>query len=199
MTEGKKWFLFSDKRQAITHDDWTLPNLENNSWLSYPLTKYLRSTKEISSKVLNVYEDEYDALAINGLEPEFLTTQESGWTESLETLSKVLTGLIDQEKYHPNQIQVLIPHSRYLEDVEQAKFKPNMKIGGVQDLNIESIYKYKGLESEVVVMVVPNLESLESETTSDIKSLIYVGMSRATSMLIVIGDEEVKKLANWDS
>jgi len=48
-------------------------------------------------------------------------------------------------------------------------------------------------------MVVPNLESLESETTSDIKSLIYVGMSRATSMLIVIGDEEVKKLANWDS
>jgi len=199
MTEGKKWFLFSDKRQAITHDDWTLPNLENNSWLSYPLTKYLRSTKEISSKVLNVYEDEYDALAINGLEPEFLTTQQSGWAESLETLSKVLTGLIDQEKYHPNQIQVLIPHSRYLEDVEQAKFKPNMKIGGVQDLNIESIYKYKGLESEVVVMVVPNLESLESETTSDIKSLIYVGMSRATSMLIVIGDEEVKKLANWDS
>jgi len=199
MTEGKKWFLFSDKRQAITHDDWALPNLENNSWLSYPLTKYLRSTKEISSKVLNVYEDEYDALAINGLEPEFLTIQESGWGESLETLSKVLTGLIDQEKYHPNQIQVLIPHSRYLEDVEQAKFKPNMKIGGVQDLNIESIYKYKGLESEVVVMVVPNLESLESETTSDIKSLIYVGMSRATSMLIVIGDEEVKKLANWDS
>jgi len=199
MTEGKKWFLFSDKRQAITHDDWTLPNLENNSWLSYPLTKYLRSTKEISTKVLNVYEDEYDALAINGLEPEFLTTQESGWAESLEILSKVLTGLIDQEKYHPNQIQVLIPHSRYLEDVEQAKFKPNMKIGGVQDLNIESIYKYKGLESEVVVMVVPNLESLESETTSDIKSLIYVGMSRATSMLIVIGDEEVKKLSNWDS
>ena len=90
--------------------------------------------------------------------------------ESLETLSKVLIGLIDQEKYHPNQIQVLIPHSRYLEDVEQAKFKPNMKIGGLQDLNIQSIYKYKGLESEVVVMVVPNLESLESETTSDIKA-----------------------------
>ena len=44
-------------------------------------------------------------------------------------------------------------------------------------------------------MIVPNLESLESETTNDIKSLIYVGMSRATSMLIVIGDNAVKKLA----
>ena len=199
MTENKKWFLFSDKRQAITHDDWQLPDLENNSWLTYPLTKYLRSTREISDKVLKVYKDSYEALAINGLEPEYLETKDSGWTESLEVLTKVLTGLIEVEKYHPGQIQILIPHSRYLEDVEQAKYKANQKIGGIKDLNIESIYKYKGLESEVVILLIPNLESLESENTSDIKSLIYVGMSRATSFLIVIGDKEIKKLSNWDS
>jgi DNA helicase IV len=199
MTENKKWFLFSDKRQAITHDDWQLPDLENNSWLTYPLTKYLRSTREISDKVLKVYKDSYEALAINGLEPEYLETKDSGWTESLEVLTKVLTGLIEVEKYHPWQIQILIPHSRYLEDVEQAKYKANQKIGGIKDLNIESIYKYKGLESEVVILLIPNLESLESENTSDIKSLIYVGMSRATSFLIVIGDKEIKKLSNWDS
>ena len=148
---------------------------------------------------MKVYKDSYEALAINGLEPEYLETKDSGWTESLEVLTKVLTGLIEVEKYHPGQIQILIPHSRYLEDVEQAKYKANQKIGGIKDLNIESIYKYKGLESEVVILLIPNLESLESENTSDIKSLIYVGMSRATSFLIVIGDKEIKKLSNWDS
>jgi hypothetical protein len=50
-----------------------------------------------------------------------------------------------------------------------------------------------------VVMVVPNISSLESETTSDIKSLMYVGMSRATALLTIIGDKEVKDLANWNS
>ena len=114
-------------------------------------------------------------------------------------LSATLTGLFENEKYDPSQVQVLIPHSRYLEEVEQAEYKPNQKIGGVRDIRIESIYKYKGLESEIVVMVIPNIESLESENTSDIKSLLYVGMSRATSMLIVISNKEVKKLANWSS
>ena len=58
-----------------------------------------------------------------------------------------LHNLLEDEKYHPKQIQILIPHSRYLEDVEQAKYSPNKKIGGIKDINIESIYKFKGLES----------------------------------------------------
>ncbi|MBT6232488.1 MAG: ATP-binding domain-containing protein, partial [Nitrosomonadales bacterium] len=58
--------------------------------------------------------------------------------------------------------------------------------------------KFKGLESEVVLLLAPNLESLKSENTSDIKSLMYVGMSRATTSLIVIGNQEVKELTNWD-
>jgi len=199
LTESKKWFIFSDKRQAITHSDWKLPELQNQSWLKFPLTKYLRSTKEISEKVLSVYEDDYIATAIKGIEPNFIKLTESGWKEALEIFSEVLKGLFEVEKYDTSQVQILVPHSRYKEEVEQCIYKPNQKVGGIKGINIESIYKFKGLEKEVVVMVIPNVESLESDTTSDIKSLIYVGMSRATTLLIVIGDEEVKKLANWDS
>ena len=32
------------------NDDWKLPSLQNQNWLTFPLTKYLRSTKEISEK-----------------------------------------------------------------------------------------------------------------------------------------------------
>jgi len=199
LVDDKSWFIFADKRQAITHDDWKLPELKNKTWSTFPLTKYLRSTKEISNKVLKVYNDEYKATAISGLEPQFVNLKDSGWKEALSSLKQVLTGLFEIEKYDPKQVQILIPHSRYREDVEQAEYKPNQKIGGIKDVLIESIYKFKGLESEVVVMVIPNIESLESETTSDIKSLLYVGMSRATTLLIVIGDNEVKKIANWDS
>ena len=119
------------------------------------------------------------------------------WKEGLAALVQILTGLFETEKYHASQVQILIPHSRYLEEVEQASYKPNLKIGAIKEIQIQSIHKFKGLESEVVVMILPSIESLESETTTDIRSLIYVGMSRATSLLILIGDQEVKALANW--
>ena len=199
LTENKKWFLFYDTRQAITHSDWDLPKLSNKSWTTFPLTKYLRSTKEISQKVLKVYNDEYNASAISGLEPQYIHLKNKGWKEGLSVLVQILTGLFETEKYHASQVQILIPHSRYLEEVEQAPYKPNLKIGAIKEIQIESIHKFKGLESEVVVMILPSVESLESETTKDTKSLIYVGMSRATSLLIIIGDQEVKALANWSS
>jgi len=199
LTENKKWFLFYDTRQAITHSDWELPEISNKSWTTFPLTKYLRSTKEISQQVLKVYGDEYSASAISGLDPQYIQLKNKGWEEGLDTLVQVLTGLFETEKYHASQVQILIPHSRYLEEVEQAAYKPNLKVGAIKEVKIESIHKFKGLESEVVVMILPNVESLESETTTDIKSLIYVGMSRATSLLIIIGDQEVKDLSNWSS
>ena len=199
LTENKKWFLFYDTRQAITHSDWDLPKLSNKSWTTFPLTKYLRSTKEISQQVLKVYNDEYNASAISGLEPQYIHLKNKGWKEGLSVLVQILTGLFETEKYHASQVQILIPHSRYLEEVEQAPYKPNLKIGAIKEIQIESIHKFKGLESEVVVMILPSVESLESETTKDTKSLIYVGMSRATSLLIIIGDQEVKALANWSS
>lgn len=197
LTENKKWFIFADKKQAITHVDWTLPDLNNESWLKYPLTKYLRSTKEISEKVLNVFDLEQLPTSISGFEPEFQLSK-GDWISSLELLSSTVEKLFEEEGYESSQVQILIPHSRYLDEVEQAGYKENKKIGGIKGINIESIYKFKGLESEVVLLLAPNLESLKSENTSDIKSLMYVGMSRATTYLIVIGNQEVKELMNWD-
>ena len=197
LTENRKWFIFADKKQAITHEDWSLPELKNESWLKYPLTKYLRSTREISEKVLNVFDLEQLPTSISGIQPEFKLSN-GDWNSSLEILSSTIENLFEYENYEASQVQILIPHSRYLDEVEQAKYKENKKIGGIGSINIESIYKFKGLESEVVVLIAPNLESLKSENTSDIKSLMYVGMSRATTYLIVIGNQEVKELMNWD-
>ena len=174
-----------------------MPELKNESWLKYPLTKYLRSTKEISEKVLNVFDLEQLPTSIRGIEPEFKLSS-GDWNSSLEVLSSTIENLFEHEGYEVSQVQILIPHSRYLDEVEQARYKENKKIGGIGSINIESIYKFKGLESEVIVLLAPNIESLKSENTSDIKSLMYVGMSRATTYLIVIGNQEVKELMNWD-
>lgn len=197
LTEKKKWFIFADKKQAITHDDWHLPQLNDGSWLKFPLTKYLRSTKEISEKVLNVFNLDQLPTSISGIEPEFLLSN-GEWNESLTVLSNVIEKLFEEENYDQSQVQILIPHSRYLDEVEQTKYLENKKLGGIANINIESIYKFKGLESEVVVIIAPNIESLKSENTSDIKSLMYVGMSRATTALTVIGNQEIKELTNWD-
>lgn len=197
LTEKKKWFIFADKKQAITHDDWHLPQLSDGSWLKFPLTKYLRSTKEISEKVLNVFNLDQLPTSISGIEPEFLLSN-GEWNESLTVLSNVIEKLFEEENYDQSQVQILIPHSRYLDEVEQTKYLENKKLGGIANINIESIYKFKGLESEVVVIIAPNIESLKSENTSDIKSLMYVGMSRATTALTVIGNQEIKELTNWD-
>ena len=64
-------------------------------------------------------------------------------------------------------------------------------------VNISSVFQFKGLENDIIIMLIPNWEALEAEYILQPLSLAYVGFSRAKTKLYVIGDKKVKQAINW--
>ena len=62
---------------------------------------------------------------------------------------------------------------------------------------VESISRFKGLESDVVIVVFPSLEGIQQHYINSTLALVYVGLSRAKSKLYLIGNREVQELCNW--
>jgi superfamily I DNA/RNA helicase len=51
---------------------------------------------------------------------------------------------------------------------------------------VETVHRFKGLESEVVVLVTGSPDAASHDP------LLYVGMSRARSMLVVLGPRAIR-------
>ena len=67
----------------------------------------------------------------------------------------------------------------------------------INEVTITSISRFKGLESDIVVLVVPNLDELEAPYVSNPKTLLYVGLSRAKVNLFFLCGTEVSNFSNW--
>jgi hypothetical protein len=62
---------------------------------------------------------------------------------------------------------------------------------GSKGIPVETISRFKGLESEAIVLV-PPVDFSDKERTAS-----YVGMSRARSILIAIGTADQRAFVNW--
>ena len=60
-------------------------------------------------------------------------------------------------------------------------------------INVSSVYKYKGLENDIVIVVIPNWDSLNAEYTIQPLSLAYVGFSRAKTNYMSLEIRKSKK------
>ena len=190
------WYLFFDTNQALTHPEWSPPLFEIPH-SNLPLTYILRCTENISYKVQNIFESKFGFKGITGEEPEFLVVNESSWDNSLEELVKLLKNLIDIEHFSPKQLSVLVPHSRDIDLVKGYKYDEESSIES-KKINVSSVYKYKGLENDIVIVVIPNWDSLNADYILQPLSLAYVGFSRAKAKLYVIGDKKIQKEINWN-
>mgnify|MGYP001273570299 FL=1 len=190
------WYLFFDTNQALTHPEWSPPLFEIPH-SNLPLTYILRCTENISYKVQNIFESKFGFKGITGEEPEFLVVNESSWNKSLEELVELLKNLIDIEHFSPKQLSVLVPHSRDIDLVKGYKYDEKSSIES-KKINVSSVYKYKGLENDIVVVVIPSWDSLKADYILQPLSLAYVGFSRAKTKLYVIGDKKIQKEINWN-
>jgi ATP-dependent exoDNAse (exonuclease V) alpha subunit len=64
------------------------------------------------------------------------------------------------------------------------------KPGGT-GIAVDTIHRFKGLESDVVVATMPELAN------DNDKRLAYIALSRAKSFLVVVGTEAVKAQLAW--
>ena len=191
-----EWYLFFDTNQALTHPEWSPPFFEiPHSTL--PLNYILRCTENISNKVQNIFQSNFGFRGISGEDPEFLVVNDSSWDNSLKKLVKLLKELINVEHFSAKQLSVLVPHSRDIDLVKGYKFDEESSIES-KKINVTSVYKYKGLENDIVIVIIPSWDSLNAEYIFQPLSLAYVGFSRAKTKLYVIGDKKIKKEINWN-
>ena len=135
-------------------------------------------------------------------------------------LNHLVSDLKDRE-FHSRQIILLssssddfntVPPPRYggwrLLNVQMAKGKKDLNREGVPDVSGDSspktlrysnIYDFQGLESEVVILVLPLTEKQTKvgggATLPDyehLRRVLYTGMSRAKAILVIVADKSYK-------
>jgi hypothetical protein len=109
--------------------------------------------------------------------------------DAKSALQRVLHRLVNEEDVPPEEIVILTPASE-----RRSRWKPDMQLGNfilTWDMETEmhnaigvcTIYRYKGLESAVVILT--EMDQAREEIQDQ---LVYVGLSRARNHVVVIGE-----------
>lgn len=184
------WFyVFADTQQALFVPGWTSPFGPGVS--GYPLTKNCRNTRPIAERVAAVFGGQAKTNKVEGPKPKFhvVRSPEAAVERVLDRLAELLAEGLD-----PPQIQVL---STAWDVAEGLRGRDVDGVGlvahGEDGIAVETVQRYKGLEAEAVIVVIPTLD-----TDLD-RSLAYTGLSRARTFLEVVGPEEVMDAIGWRS
>lgn len=179
--ENSLLYLFYDDNQKIYNKDCPVPTIHNAA--TYELFKNIRNSKPIFEISSLFYKGQkIEPGGPDGLDIELIETTESMRDRAVE---KCLNKLINNEDIEPNEIAIL--SAKALKDFKGFNFK-NYPTHTANDIDavgivVDNIYRFKGLEKEVVILVDLN-KSLDNQ------ALIYVGTSRARSYLIIIDDKQ---------
>lgn len=184
------WFyVFADTHQALFVPGWCSPF--DTGAFEYRLTKNCRNTRPVAEKVAAVLGGEVKTNKVEGPKPKFhvVGSVDAAVNRVLARLGELLA-----EGVEPAQIQVL---STTWEVAGRLRGRDVDGIGlvahGEDGIAVETVQRYKGLEAEVVIVVIPELvDELD-------RSLAYTGLSRAQTFLEVVGPEAVMDALAWGS
>jgi AAA domain-containing protein len=182
------WFyVFADAHQALFVPGWCSPFASGG--FEYRLTKNCRNTRPVAARVAAVFGGEVKTNKVEGPKPKFhvVGSVDAAVERVLDRLGELLA-----EGVEPKQIQVL---STTWDVVARLRGRDVDGIGlvahGEDGIAVETVQRYKGLESEVVILVVPELlDELD-------RSLAYTGLSRAQTFLEVVGPAAVMDAIGW--
>jgi DNA helicase IV len=173
--------VFFDSNQSVyrIHDD-LATRLRATS---IPLSINLRNTKRIAK----VTEGLYKGPLIHCAGPEGVNpiTFECNFDESIERTIELIHVLMKQESITPQMISILVPSGAIREDILGILMKrripacDSIRSTG-HEVIVESVARFKGLESEIVILLTDRILAKNQE-------LSYVGVSRARSRLYVFG------------
>ena len=184
------WFyVFADTQQALFMPGWCSP-FENGAF-EYRLTRNCRNTRPIAEKLAGIFGGEVKVNRVEGPKPKFHVVGSADM--AVQRVMARLGELLDQG-ISPPQIHVLSSTKKI---VERLRGRDVAGVGlvayGDDGITVETVHRFKGLEAEVVVLVI-------LEADSDIElSLIYTGLSRAQTLLEVVGTAAVLETIGWGS
>lgn len=183
--EDATLWVFWDDNQALYRRPTGLPEGMEDQ----PLPEAWRSSRQIFDTVMRFYKgDPVECLGPDGPEVEVITPN----GHPRKQLNQVLHRLINEQEVRPSEIVVLTPRALSQSGVSGnvGGFRVVEEPRGPNDVRISSIKRFLGLESQVVVIT-----ELPNSTDRDFRSLMYVGLSRARALLVVLGELDKRPIA----
>jgi len=177
------YYVFYDNNQKVTRKHASY--IDRLSEAKRNLSKNFRNTQTIHRASLIYYQGRpVRAIGPFGKEIVLLRTGSSAQIRTL--LSEQLGLLVKQEGLEPRQIAVLFENSNFLQEVIGDRRKiiaiPITSAGEMEpgSFVVDTIRRFKGLEAPVVILLFKN-------PGAEIEELLYVGITRAQSLLILAG------------
>lgn len=186
-----KWTMYGDLSMQSIYNSISADNMlklldDYSIFSKYKLTKNCRNTKQIADEIKYITGYEYSSNVnnVDGLPVYYYSYSNINNLE--EKLESNIQRLL-REGIKESQITILSPRKfqdSIINNLKTIKFEPYSTEGNKQ-LSFCTIHSYKGLENSVIILTdIENYDDLQ---------LLYVGISRARSMLIVF---ESNKSAN---
>ena len=181
-----KWVICYDKNQGITHTNWKPPEYLNTPQIV--LNTVIRSTKEIAKRYASLYDESVEHFGEIGIEPKLVLLEETNWKYIETKIEKILEDLSVESEELLLKTVLLLPHMKDLD---------NLSSKVIDTVSVSSVSRFKGLESDIIILVFPTLENLDRNYINDTLALLYVGLSRAKTNLYFLCGKDVQELANW--
>lgn len=181
------FFEFADPLQDLWGRSWTS---DPRHPFVYELTRNMRNTRPIAERVAATVASISSDRGVPGPKPIWRVSvgspRESDIVAAVEQLLD--DGLV------PGNIVVLCEDSALVSRLRERSIGAySFGRWGGRGVPVESISRFKGLDAAAVVLALSDA-SLKSSSHN---AQAYVGMSRARSLLIVIGSDQTRNAVNW--
>lgn len=178
-------FVFADPLQDLWKRDWTASLGQTFSW---ELTRNLRNTRPIAKCVADTVGMACKDKGVAGPPTVWRTTTEPPREKDVLAAVETLLG----EGFGPTNLVVLCG-SPALANRLRERSVGGFSFGrwGSRGIPVESIARFKGLEAQAVVV------ALDAGAPEGVWTEAYVGLSRARSVLVVIGTMQDQSSLNW--
>lgn len=189
-SENSWLYIFYDENQRLYSRVSSFPVPHHDT---FPLTKNCRNAKPVHKLAYRYYEGEpVDDSGIDGINP--IPIASNSVQLQAKQIGSIMTKLIHDEGVNPESIAVLVASDSkdYLYSLLSAETLPRSVVWSIEEhfqknsVLIDTVKRFKGLERDVIILWV-NQKVVFND------ALMYVGISRAKSILYVVGESESLK------
>ena len=179
-------YVFADSQQDLYRTGWE-PPFEGEP---FRLDRYCRNTAQIARRVSGVFGAEEATLGTDGPEPTFVEVNTPAQMQ--KALAKAVRRLLGGDGFNPSDVVILSSSKRQVDGLRSQSIDSwKLVKTGNRGVAVETIQRFKGLESDVVILLLGKIED------ADARSLAYVGMSRARVVLHVLGAAMTRESIKW--
>ncbi len=181
------FFVFADPRQDLWKRGW---NLGAEYPFVWELTRNMRNTLPIAKRVAAIVGGDVQGRGIPGPDPIWRGSE--GPAKERDVISAVEYLL--EEGFGPASLVVLCGSARMAEKLRERSIGAfSFGCWGSRGVPVETVSRFKGLESQAIILV------LDGPFASHGRTSAYVGISRARSVLVVVGDESDQSDLSWET